>query len=180
MNAWQSVPGVQMVGTAGRRLLSVLCFYFSFEVISFYSIFHIICFLKTGGSLSSRREEDKRRQKQVLLLGSQQAICTYDVNLVLRPESFRVLLSCANQGFIVLLFKVVKRVTKNVQLVLKHCCKRVEQRCPAFFHAVQEIKLKGFNSWVVKRATSLLFTNSFSSNVAKQVARFFFTVLLYL
>ena len=44
----------QMVGTAGRRLLSDLCFYFSFEVISFYSIFHITCFLKTGGGLSSR------------------------------------------------------------------------------------------------------------------------------
>ena len=51
----------QMVGTAGRRLLSVLCFYFSLDVISFYSIFYIICFLKTGGGLSSRREEDKRR-----------------------------------------------------------------------------------------------------------------------
>ena len=35
----------QIVGTAGRRLLSDLCFYFSFEVISFYSIFHITCFL---------------------------------------------------------------------------------------------------------------------------------------
>ena len=43
----------QMVGTAGRRLLSDLCFYFSFEVISFYSIFHITCFLKTGGGLFS-------------------------------------------------------------------------------------------------------------------------------
>ena len=47
-----------MVGTAGRRL--DLCFSFSFEVISFYSIFHVICFLKTGGGLSSRREEDQK------------------------------------------------------------------------------------------------------------------------
>ena len=43
-----------MVGTVDRRLLSDLCFYFSFEVISFYSIFHITCFLKAGGGLSSR------------------------------------------------------------------------------------------------------------------------------
>ena len=43
MNGWQSVPGVLIVGTAGRRLLSDLHgFYFSFEVISFYSsFFHI-------------------------------------------------------------------------------------------------------------------------------------------
>ena len=43
MNGQQSVPGVLMVGTAGRRLLSDLHgFYFSFEVISFYSsFFHI-------------------------------------------------------------------------------------------------------------------------------------------
>ena len=43
MNGCQSVPGVLMVGTAGRRLLSDLHgFYFSFEVISFYSsFFHI-------------------------------------------------------------------------------------------------------------------------------------------
>ena len=49
-----------MVGTAGRKLLSDLCFYFSFEVISFYSIFHITCFLKTGRGLSSRREDIRR------------------------------------------------------------------------------------------------------------------------
>ena len=51
----------QMVATAGRRSLSELCFYFSLEVISFYSFFYITYFLKKGRGLSSRREEDKRR-----------------------------------------------------------------------------------------------------------------------
>ena len=45
--------------------------------------------------------------------------------------------------------------------------------------ALGTMLLKGFDSWVVKRATSMLF-NSFCSNVAKQVSRFFFTVLPYL
>ena len=42
---------------------------------------------------------------------------------------------------------------------------------PATFELVlQRIRLHGFFSWVVKRATSLF--SSFGSNVAKQVARF--------
>ena len=58
-----------MVGTAGRRLLSHLCFHFSFEVISFYSIFYIMCFLKTGRGLSSRREGIRRFCSQGLIIG---------------------------------------------------------------------------------------------------------------
>ena len=62
----------QIVGTSSRRLLSDFCFYLSFEVISFHSVFHIICFQKTGRGLSFKREE--------------KAKCIYDVNLLLRPE----------------------------------------------------------------------------------------------
>ena len=43
---------------------------------------------------------------------------------------------------------------------------------------LQQIRLRGFFSWVVKRATSLF--NLFWSNVAKQVARFLLPVLPYL
>ena len=47
-----------------------------------------------------------------------------------------------------------------------------------FEPVLQQIRLEGFFSSVVKRATSLF--NSFCSKVAKQVARFMSPVLLYL
>ena len=77
----------------------------------------------------------------------------------------------------------VKRATKNVQLVLQHCC---ETSCiamlrvfpPMFEPVLQQIRSQGFFSWVVKRATSLY--NSFCRNAAKQVARFLLSDLPYL
>ena len=47
-----------------------------------------------------------------------------------------------------------------------------------FDPVLQQIRLQGFFSWVVKGTTSLF--NSFCSKVAKQVARFMLPVLLYL
>ena len=77
----------------------------------------------------------------------------------------------------------VKRATKNVQLVLQHCCKpswiaMLWVLPPMFDPVLQEIRLQGLFSWVVKRATSPL--NSFCSHVAKQIARFLLPVLPYL
>ena len=77
----------------------------------------------------------------------------------------------------------VKRATKNVQLVLQHCCKpswiaMLRVLPPMFDPVLQEIRLQGLSSWVVKRATSLF--NSFCSHVAKQIARFLLPVLPYL
>ena len=77
----------------------------------------------------------------------------------------------------------VKRATKHVQLVLQHCCKpswiaMLRVLPPMFDPVLQEIRLQGLSSWVVKRATSLF--NSFCSHVAKQIARFLLPVLQYL
>ena len=75
----------------------------------------------------------------------------------------------------------VKRATKNVQLVLQHCCKpswiaMLWVLPPMFDPVLQEIRLQGLFSWVVKRATSLF--NSFCSHVAKQIAPFLFRPVL--
>ena len=75
----------------------------------------------------------------------------------------------------------VKRATKNVQLVLQHCCKPSRMAMlrvlpPIFDPVLQEIRLQGLFSWVV--ATSLF--NSFCSHVAKQIACFLMPVLAYL
>ena len=59
----------QIVGTAGRRLLSDLCFYLSFEVISFYLIFHIIIMFSPKNR-SRFVFQVRKRQKEVLLPGS--------------------------------------------------------------------------------------------------------------
>ena len=77
----------------------------------------------------------------------------------------------------------VKRATKYVQLVLQHCCKpswiaMLRVLPPMFDPVLQEIRMQGLFSWVVKRATSLF--NSFCSHVAKQIARFLLPVLPYL
>ena len=69
----------------------------------------------------------------------------------------------------------VKRAAKNVQLVLKYCCKTswiaIMRVLPHKFELVlQQLRLQGFISRGEKRATSLF--NSFWSKVAKQVARF--------
>ena len=77
----------------------------------------------------------------------------------------------------------VKRATKNMQLVLQHCCKpswiaMLRVLPPMFDPVLQEIRMQGLFSWVVKRATSLF--NSFCSYVAKQIARFLLPVLPYL
>ena len=77
----------------------------------------------------------------------------------------------------------VKRATKNVQLVLQHCCKpswiaMLRVLPPMFDPLLQEIRMQGLFSWVVKRATSLF--NSFCSHVAKQIERFLLPVLPYL
>ena len=77
----------------------------------------------------------------------------------------------------------VKRATKYVQLVLQHCCKpswiaMLRVLPPMFDPVLQEIRMQGLFSWVVKRATSLF--NSFCSHVAKQIERFLLPVLPYL
>ena len=72
-----------------------------------------------------------------------------------------------------------KRATKNVQLVLQHCCKTIRiamlRVLPPTFKLVSNLMCckTGF-MLVVKRATSLY--NSFCSNVARQVARFLLPV----
>ena len=75
----------------------------------------------------------------------------------------------------------VKRATKYVQLVSQHCCKpswiaMLRVLPPMFDPILQEIRMQGLFSWVVKRATSLF--NSFCSHVAKQIARFLFRPVL--
>ena len=76
-----------------------------------------------------------------------------------------------------------KRATKNVQLVLQHCCKTSWKAMVR----VLPLTFKPFNNmiccktglvWVVKRATSLF--NSFCSKVARQVVRFLLPVFPYL
>ena len=76
-----------------------------------------------------------------------------------------------------------KRATKNVQLVLQHCCKTswiaMLRVLPPTFKPVNNlICCKTGFMWVVKRAISLF--NLFYSNVAKQVARFLLSVFPYL
>ena len=68
--------------------------------------------------------------------------------------------------------------------VLQHCCKRLK-RCCVFYAdprsnlSVQQIRLQGCFSSVVKRATSL-FNSYGSKDITKQVGRFLLPVLPYL
>ena len=76
-----------------------------------------------------------------------------------------------------------KRTTKNVQLVLQHCCKTswiaMLRILPPMFKPVNNlICCQTGLMWVVKH-TTLLF-NSFWSNVARQVAHFLLPVFPYL
>ena len=76
-----------------------------------------------------------------------------------------------------------KRATKNVQLVLQHCCKNSWIAMLLVFHPHQTCLCNKSGcwqvwTWVVKRATSLF--SSFYSNVAKQVSRFLLPVFPYL
>ena len=75
------------------------------------------------------------------------------------------------------------RATKNVQLVLQHCCKTswiaTLHILPPWFKPVNKlICCKTGLMWVVKHAT--LQFNSFCSNGARQVARFLLPVFPYL
>ena len=78
----------------------------------------------------------------------------------------------------------VKRATKTCNLFCNITANQVEYIAmlralpPMFDPVLQEIRLQGLFSWVVKRATSLF--SSFCSHVAKQIARFLLPVLPYL
>ena len=156
-------------------------------------------FVRAGTQTSYVGDEAvKSRERAAIHLVCYTAGCVADYNPLGLPLGYVTLYhvslassqwECATLGY-VLIKRYGKTDDKNVQLTFCNIAalKRVEKRCCAFyrlqfkpvllqirllFRSLQQPDLFSegrFDSWVVKRATSLF--NSFFSNVAKQVAGF--------
>ena len=100
----------------------------------------------------------------------------------MRPRAVRKILATEHQGALTTK-GTEKRATKNMQLLLQHCCKTSWKAMlhvlPHTFKPVNNLTwCKTGSTRVVKRATSLC--NSFCSNVAKQVSCLLSPVFPYL